>query len=168
MQTLLSRRTVVRATIAAIIVGVVWMVSVCGQCKKWVGSTDVEVLFVVTNAVSGEPVSNATVRIRAESGGFCRDRERREFSLLTDSNGRARHTCAECMCSGSRSCFENTFAVHLPSWWFKAQANGYSDSEEEDLNGPKYLTQVRRGKPFATVMIPIELQKRSAEQSHQP
>ncbi len=87
-----------------------------GLCSsvKWVGRTDLEVGFMVTDAETGLPISNATIRVRTEAGGFCDDREQRSFTIATDANGLAKHICTNCMCFGSRSAFENTFVVHLP------------------------------------------------------
>ena len=73
-----------------------------GQTTKWVGHTDREVRFVVTDAKTGQPVPSATihVRVRAEAGGVFEDREQRDFTIATDEQGGAKSVCKSCMCFG--------------------------------------------------------------------
>ena len=163
MQTLKAyRATFIFIAIALFVVAIGTTVR-RGNSVKWVGRTDLVVHFSVTDAETGLPVSNATVGIRSESGGFCDDREPRSFTIATDANGNAKHTCTNCMCFGSRSAFENTFVVHLPWWWFRATATGYSDFEPEYLDLPANIQRVQRGKTFATISVPIQLRKLIAE-----
>lgn len=131
-----------------------------GNSVKWVGTTDLMVRFCVTDAETGQPVSNATVGIRAEPGGVYGDRQARRFMTTTDVDGIVQQTCARCMCFGSRSAFEDTYFVHLPDWWFHATASGYVDSEPEYLNQPVHIVRVQRGTPSATISVPIQLRQR--------
>jgi hypothetical protein len=163
MQKLKLSRPVVKFSMAVLLVCGLWMISVCAQSVKWVGRTDLEMHFLVTDAATGQPIPNAVVQIRAEAGGFCDDQENRRFTITADGNGHAKHVCTNCMCFGSRSCFENTFAVHLPWWWVNAKAIGYSDSEPEYINVPENSQRVERGKPFPSIAIPIRLVKSMAE-----
>ncbi len=125
---------------AFFIVGIVLLFTV-GQAITWVGHTDLEVRFVVTDANSGQPIPNATVHVRAEPGGFCENSDPKEFELTTDENGHATHLCKNCMCFGSNSLFEDTFAVHLPWWWFRVMADGYAGTDPEYLDMPQNLRQ---------------------------
>ncbi len=159
MQRLNSYRPFIKLTAALLFVSGLWIISICVQCVKWVGRTDLEVCFIVTDAETGQQIPNATIQVRAEAGGFCDDCERRKFTVAADGIGCAKHSCTNCMCFGSRSAFEETFVVHLPWWWFNAKATGYSDSEPEYLDLPGNIQRVQRGKPFATIVIPIRLHK---------
>ena len=129
------------------------------QCQKWVGTTDLEVSFIVTDATTGQPIPNAIVQIRSEAGGFSDDRESRDFMIAADSRGYAKRVCTNCMSFGSRSFFEDTFGVHLPWWWVSAKAIGYSDSEPEYIDVRENQKEVQRGKSFATIAIPLRLKK---------
>ena len=129
------------------------------QRVHWVGQTDVEVSLVVTDAATGQAIPKATIHIRVERGGFSDDPEPREFTITADENGHAKHLCKNCMSYGSTGFFEDTFFIHLPWWWFSATAANYSDSDSAYLDMPDHARQVHRGKPFATVTIPIRLRQ---------
>lgn len=144
---------------AAILVGGLVAFCAFGQTMKWVGHTDLEVRFIVTDAVTDRPIRNATIYIRAESGGFCDDPLQLEFTIATDENGEAKQLATNCMCFGSKGTFEDTFASHLPQWSFHATAAGYSKTDPAYLNVSEYSRQVQRGDPFATLLVPIGLQK---------
>src|ERR1700732_3342445 len=81
----------------------------------WVGSTDLEIEFVVTEVVTGQPVEGAKIAVHSD-GGFYREREEKGFTLLTDQDGIARRVCHDSMCFGTRSGlrFTDTYVVHLP------------------------------------------------------
>lgn len=160
MRKLAYRASFLFIAVGLIIVGAGTMLG-WGNSVKWVGHTDLVVSFIVTDAETGLPIPNATVGVRAEGGGFCDDREPGSFTMTTDANGIAKQTCKNCMCFGSRSAFENTFVVHLPYWWFHATATGYSDSKSEYLDLPIHIQRVQRGKPNATLSIPISLKRGS-------
>ena len=130
-------------------------------CQKmtWVGSTDVAIQFVVTDAETGVPIPNAVIRVHAETGGFCEECDEREFKVQTDQSGTGTHVCKRCMCYGSESVFENTFGVHLPEWCYRAKASGYAASDLEFLGTEEHHKSVRRSKPNATVTVPVRLSK---------
>jgi hypothetical protein len=135
------------------------------QTRWWVGSTDLEVEFVIVTADTGQPVPGARIEIRSE-GGFYEGRETREFVLLTDGSGVARKECRNNMCCGTRSGlgFTDTFSVHLPWWQFRVSATGFESSEWV------YLLDVVRdrqradriGPGKAKLVVPVSLQKKPA------
>src|SRR5438477_9684943 len=69
------------------------------QTMTWVGHTDLEVEFVVTDAETGVAIESATITVNSE-GGFCREEGEKSFTLNTDSRGVAQRTCTHCTCSG--------------------------------------------------------------------
>ena len=129
------------------------------QTIKWVGHTDLEVCFVVTDSETGQPIPNAAVHISAEPGGFCDDATQSEFTITTDQSGHAKHIATNCMCFGSKSTFEDTFGSHLPRWSFHATATGYFATGQGYLGVHENANRVQRGDPFATLSIQIRLQK---------
>src|SRR4051794_19260369 len=76
----------------------------------WVGHTDLEAEFVVTDAATGRPMNDAKVTVHSE---IPRGDEMQAFSLVTDQNGVSRHVCG-CTCGGKESGlgFTNTFSVN--------------------------------------------------------
>jgi hypothetical protein len=147
---------------AAVVVLCAIVLLTVGQSMAWVGHTDLEVRFVVVDAKSNQPIPNAVVHFRVEPDGFCADCDTTEFKITTDANGQASHTCKNCMCFGTKGLFEDTFAVHLPSWWFHVAAEGYSETAPEYLDVPKYSHQVRRSERSATILVPMSLQSNAA------
>lgn len=150
------------ASVAILAVGLVAFFAL-GQTVKWVGRTDVEVRFVVTDAQTGQPIPNAVIYIRAEPGGFCDDPPVPKFAITTDRNGHATQVATHCMCFGSKGAFEDTFASHLPPWWFHVTSTGYSATEPTYLDAADDARQVQRGEPFATITVPIRLRKDAAK-----
>ncbi len=67
------------------------------------------------------------------------------------------------MCFGSRGFLKDTYAVHLPWWWFHATASGYTDTEPSYLDVLENRRQVQRGDTFATIEISVPLQKGTAQ-----
>lgn len=119
----------------------------------WVGMTELEIEFIVTDAATGAPVKGAIVHVKQEEGGFC-EREKGEFELATDANGSAKRSVKQCMCYGKSGWNIDTFAVHFPSWSYQVSANGYATSEWAWLHGgAEDVGQVRRGSPAATVAV---------------
>jgi hypothetical protein len=135
--------------------------SVHVPCICWVGGTDLEVEFVVTDAATGEPVEAAEIAIVSE-GGLYRERDEQQFVLRTDREGVARRVCHEAMCSGTRSGlrFTDTYRVHLPWWYFEVSAPGYGSTEPAYLDSPEYGRQVRRVSPgVSKVVVNIRVRK---------
>lgn len=125
----------------------------------WVGFKDVEISFVVRDAVTGQPVPNAEIGIRQESGGLCNDRESGNFSLNCDGVGRASHLVQRCMCYGKSGYFVDSFGMHLPHWWYRAEAPGYDPSEESYLDDGKNSKRVQRGQSTAKLEVIISLHR---------
>jgi len=126
---------------------------------KWVGSTDLQVEFAVTNAITGEPIPGATVDIRSE-GGFHEEREPSEFRLVADSDGRAMHVCPKSMCFGTRGLITDTFVVHLPFWWFRVSAPGYEPTALTYIDEPEDRRVAKRDGPGrAKLIVPVSLRR---------
>jgi len=128
----------------------------------WVGSTDLEVTFVVADASTGKPIPNARVEIQSE-GGLYEERDRQEFVLVAAADGIARKECRSSMCFGtqSRLRFTDTFVVHLPSWRYRVVAQGFQSAEWADLDVLEFRRQVKRDAPGkAKLVIPVTLNKR--------
>lgn len=130
-----------------------------GQSVRWVGRTDLDVRFIVTDAETGQPIPDATIHIRAEPGGFCADSPQPEFTLTTDDNGHARQLATNCMCFGSKGPFEESFGSHLPRWTFYATADQYSATDPAELDVLENAREVQRGDTLATLSVSIRLQK---------
>ncbi len=136
----------------------------------WVGSTDLEVEFAVTDAATGNPVPGARVEVQSE-GGFYAEDFKQEFALTTDPGGLARRECARSMCYGTQSGlrFTDTFVVYLPFWRYRVLAEGFESSEWADLNVLELRRQVRRTGPRrAKLAVPVALHKRHAESGAAP
>lgn len=162
MQKRTAYRSLVFTSAAIIVVGLAVFLAL-GQTIKWVGRTDLEVRFVVTDSKTDQPIPNATIHIRAEPGGFCDDPLQLDFAITTDRNGLATQLATNCMCFGSKGAFEDAFASHLPQWWFHATATGYSATDPTYLDVAEHARLVHRGEQFATLTVPIQLRKDAAE-----
>lgn len=151
-------RSLLFASAAILVVGLVAFFAL-GPTINWVGHTDIEVRFVITDAETGQPIPNAMVHICAEAGAFCDDPQQLEFTITADKDGHASQLATNCMCFGSKGTFKDTFASRLPKWSFHATATGYSAAEPAYLDVAKNARQVQRGDPFATLSVPIRMQK---------
>lgn len=114
----------------------------------WVGGTDLEVEFIITDRRTGLPIDNASIFVRSE-GGLSGERDETDFTLTTGVDGTVRRVCHECMCFGSRSGlrFTDTYVVHVPRWDFRVSAQGYDTSNFVFLDVPEYVRQVQRVGP---------------------
>ena len=132
------------------------------QKTRWVGSTDLEVEFVVTDADTGGPVPSTRVEVQSE-GGFYEERDKQEFALVAGADGVVRKECRESMCFGTQSGlrFTDTFVVHLPFWRFRGVAEGYEMVEWTELGVPDYVRQIRKAGPGKTkLVVRLSLHKR--------
>jgi hypothetical protein len=68
----------------------------------WVGSKDTEIIFLVMDAETSQPIPNANVEILREESNFCSNRGKAPFTLVTASDGIARHLATNCMCFGTQ------------------------------------------------------------------
>ena len=166
----MARRWRIRLLIAAIALPLlVWGFDRV-QTIYWVGSTDLEVEFVVTDAVTGGPIPGARVEVQSE-GGFYEERDKQEFALVAGADGVARKECRRSMCFGTQSGlrFTNTFVVHLPWWRYRVVADGYDPTEWADLDVLELRRQVRRAGPGkSNLVVPVSLHKRHAEPGAAP
>jgi hypothetical protein len=142
------------ATVASLILifGAVRLLTVV----SWVGHCDIDIGFVVVDANTGSPIPNATIHIRADGHGFCKDREPSVFMLDCDANGYASQM-DKCMCFGTSRLFSNSFGMHLPHWWYSASAPGFTDSEQAFLDDGENNRRVKRGKPAASLSVTVPL-----------
>jgi hypothetical protein len=128
----------------------------------WVGGTDLEIECIVTDAATGEPIKGATIKVQSE-GGLCAEREKQEFSLVTDAEGSVKRLYRDCMCSGTRGWNIDTYVVHLPWWLYQVRADSYSPTEWTQLDVPENVRQVKRGKPAAKLVVRIKLERKTSE-----
>jgi hypothetical protein len=125
----------------------------------WVGSTDLDVEFVISDADTGRPIAGAAVDIEQEEGGFCSDKDAKQFRLVTGPDGTATHRLG-CMSFGITSTWKDSFSVHLPHWTFVVSADGYRPSEPVELDQPLYERQVERRQGSARLRVPVTIKQR--------
>jgi hypothetical protein len=129
----------------------------------WVGATDLDVEFVITDADSGAPLPGARVEIHSEGGLLAHEESKGDFVLIVDEDGVAQKARPRCMCHGDRSGlgFTNSFAIHTPWWRFRAVAAGYETPEWAWLDSIDHSRQLQRLGPGRTkLVVPISLTKR--------
>jgi hypothetical protein len=129
----------------------------------WVGHTDLEVRFLVTDFTTGQPIPGGSIEIQSE-GGFYAENDLSQFALVADEGGIASKICRESMCFGRRSGLRltDTFAAHLPHWRFRAVAAGYEPSNPTELDVLEHRKRVHRTtatKDKATLDVPIVLRQ---------
>jgi hypothetical protein len=131
------------------------------QMIDWVGRTDLDVEFVVTEAGSSAPVPGARVEVHSD-GGFYEEKDPQEFVLITDADGVARKECRGNMCGGRSSGlgFTDTYAVSRPSWRFRVTAPGYEPCEWAALGEGPYRQQAKETGPgHARLEVAVSLQR---------
>jgi len=132
------------------------------QTIYWVGSTDLEVEFAITDAATGSPIPGSRIEVQSE-GGFYEEQDKQEFVLVAGAHGVARKECRGSMCFGTQSGlrFTNTFVVHLPWWRYRVVSEGYEPTEWTDVDVLELRRQVRRTSPGkAGLVVPVSLPKR--------
>jgi hypothetical protein len=128
----------------------------------WVGHSDLRAVFVTSDAETGRLVPSAIIEFRSEGGGLCQeDRDEARYSLQADATGKLTRKWTGCMCFGTKSLMQDTFAVHLPLLWFRASAPGYDATEWVYLDDQPYRRAVRRAKGLATLDVKIALRSTS-------
>jgi hypothetical protein len=148
--------------LAAIVVVLGMLLLPAIQRAHWVGSTDLEIEYIVTDAVTGELIKGATITVHAE-GGDCAEREKQRFSLVTDATGSVNRLCKGCMCFGTSGWNIDTYVVHLPWWYYQVTAEGYSTTAWTELDVIENVRNVLRGNPAAKLVVPIMLTKKAPE-----
>ena len=129
-----------------------------GQTIAWVGSTDLEIEFIVLEVMTSDPVPGATIDIHSE-GGLYEEREPRDFALVTGPDGRMTYLCRNCMTCGRSGPKINTFAVSLPMWLYQVSAAGYETTGKIGLESTENHRNVQRGHPTSKLVLYISLQK---------
>src|SRR5262249_1479849 len=125
--------------------------------QMWVGGKDLAITFVVTDAVTGEPVAGAILDIRPEEYNEYTARGDKPFELVTDAAGLAQCVYKNCNTSGMDSLWKHSFHLYVPGWSIRARAPGYSESEPIYLNSLQHGPQVCRGQEVATLTLPVIL-----------
>jgi hypothetical protein len=138
-----------------------------GQMIDWIGDTDLEMDFLVTDADSGQPLPDARIQVRCEMGFYQGSDEDREkpFELQTDPAGKAHRLCRHNWCIGRQSGLRitDTYHVYIPYWFVRVLADGYQTSAwvevPEEYRGK--VQHERRQRDRLTVRI--SLKKAAAE-----
>ncbi|AWM38594.1 hypothetical protein GobsT_32280 [Gemmata obscuriglobus] len=133
----------------------------------WVGSTDLTVEFVITDADTGQPLNGAEIVVTSRGGFYEGDNRLRakgvreeEFILKTDANGAAEYVCRDSMCHGQSSPLglNDTFAVYMPHWNITVKALGYSSTALPHLE--QFMRSAERTGPRRSkVVVPIALHR---------
>ncbi len=132
------------------------------QMMYWVGRSDLEITFAITDVDTGNPIPRARIEIHSE-GGFYEERAKQDFVLKADDDGLARKECRNSMSFGTRSAlgFTNTFVVHLPFWWYHVVADGFESNEWTDLDVLELRRKVQRAGPGkSTLVVPVTLHRK--------
>ena len=95
-----------------------------------VGHRDLMIGFTVKDVDTGQPIPDASIHIRREDDGFCKDQDVDDFSIVCDPSGRGSYLVKSCMWSSTHGRFVNNFSMHLPHWWYLASAPRYAQSNE--------------------------------------
>jgi hypothetical protein len=127
----------------------------------WVGQTDLQVVFIVSDAENKTPVPSAVMEFRKgeEENDFCREKSDEACdSFITDSTGRLARHWTGCRCSGRRSWVtKDSFSLRLPGLWFRASAPGYATGRWTYLDERPYQQAVKRQEGFATLEVSVAL-----------
>jgi hypothetical protein len=130
----------------------------------WVGATDLEIEFVVTEDGSGKPIPRARIEVQSERGFPVENgRTREEFVLAADTDGVARKECPNTMCTGEWSGlgFTDTFGVARPHWRLRVSAPGFEPTEWENFPASEgWTTTLRTGPRTSKLVVPISLRKK--------
>jgi hypothetical protein len=125
----------------------------------WVGRTDVDISFIVTNAETGQPIPGASIQVLQGDSSFCKTDQNPPFVLTADENGRATVRAMRCMCFGTSGWngwrYRNTFGTHMPEWEFQIVKPGYVKTEAFWLSS--FLGSVKRGKEVWNMDVPVQL-----------
>ena len=166
MQAHIRNRTMECVIVVGVVVGCVLIIFQlliqAVQRVHWVGFKDIEIEFVVSNIDNRQLIEDAIIHIRAEEGGFCAEREKHDFTLRTDENGSAIRISKQCMCFGTSGWNIDTFAMHLPRWYYRVSARGYHGSELTEVETHENSRNVRRAEPAAKLTIAVALKKERA------
>lgn len=126
---------------------------------RWVGSTDVTIEFVITDADTGDPIEGAEVSVRATEDSSTESGEHL-FSLRSDQHGSARYLRRDNRCGGARSRLglTDTFAVYPPDWRVEVSAPGNVPAEPFVVGNHPRRSE-RTGPGQSRMLIPVALRK---------
>lgn len=120
---------------------------------RWVGGTDLTVVFRASDAVTGERVPGAVIEV--DLGDEGKPRWERKFTLTTDESGSAGRMFESCMCGGGA----RTYAVNVPWFRFRVAADGYTPVEGENQDKEFRQLAHRDGPGHSRVEYRIRLQR---------
>ncbi len=129
---------------------------------RWSGHSDFQATFVVSDAETGHSLPLTKIEFKPEDGCFCaedRIKDKKNFTLKADANGRIAKKWTDCMIGGSSGMFEDTFGVAYPSVSFRASAPGYASSDWLVFEHRRDDKTLKRGKGLATLEVRIALRK---------
>lgn len=156
----MSRSRQVLLTVCCV-VSVVGVFGFLFPTVAWVGRTDLEIEFLITDSISGKAVSNARVDLGSPRE-LPEESQPDQPSLITDDDGRARTICRNCVCSGRRNRLLqlDTFVIDLPAWQFQVIADGFEHSKRIELDVAHYVQRVVRSqKVGAKLVVPVSLHR---------
>jgi hypothetical protein len=128
----------------------------------WIGKTDLQIEFFVKDVSTGKPVEDATIEVIVEDG-FYRERDEKEFKLVTGQDGMARRVCHDNKCCGIRSGlrFTDIFSVFLPGWRFKVSAPVFEPGGWVSLNSEVIGQPKRLGPGISKLVVLVAVKKTS-------
>ena len=101
------------------------------------GSQNLEMVFVVTDAETGEPIPNASIDLLMEAGAW--NKEVGVVHLVTDDKGTVRHVHENNSCEDVIRPFRKTVTLIDLTWAsVNVSATGYSPVEQMWLHTAKY------------------------------
>jgi hypothetical protein len=122
----------------------------------WIGATDLEAEFVITDEETGQPIPGATIQFWQLPPPFVD--KNKEFTLVTDEAGRVKKFFENCGCTGHSGWGVDTFNARLPFGHWRVEASGYEPAMHEWFIVP--VSPEKRGPPFAKLTINITLEKK--------
>ena len=128
----------------------------------WIGSKDLEIIFVVTDAETGRAIPDASIDIMSDGESSKDARSDGEFTLKTDSTGTARTVRLEIPCCGEQSGLRltDTVSPYLPLWSFRTTSPGYVPSDRSNLNTPDHIQRTKKvDSRHAKLVVSIPLRR---------
>jgi hypothetical protein len=139
------------------------LISAFGTGMFWIGSTDLEITFRVTDATTGQPIPEAVIDIVGAEWNCCGDCNP-PLKLVTDDQGMVKKMCTQCTCTGYSGWkpffrWTETFHTRTPSWQFFASSPKHEKTELIwiDELGIRHTRQ--RGATFSTMRVDISLRR---------
>jgi hypothetical protein len=153
MATLLKKRRIMWASGILLLPLTVWAAAEAIKSTAWIGSTDLEIEFVVKDAATGESIPGAHICVCGER--LLDDAKENTLLLQTDRVGRYHWFEKGVLCTGMSSWWRETCNVHLPDWYYWVSAPGYCGTTPRLVQGNTW-----RGKDRDYLTVEIVLQPR--------